>query len=251
MRIVVGGVGQLYQSDLDLGRRVVEQLHRHDLGGEVVVEDFHYGAVAVAQRIEELGPEALVLVGAEARGRDPGTVERRRVADRAVDPALAQDAIEGAVTGHVGIDLVVEVARALGALPSRTIVIEVEPARTDPGEDLSPEGAGALARLVERVRVELERTPLFELTDRVRERLEENRIEASLASSVLDDLLDELEQAERTGGWGAAFVRRDELRLRIARGETGEGMDQLDWTLWWALIEELDRLQAVEAAQAP
>ncbi len=46
-------------------------------------------------------------------------------------------------------------------------------------------------------------------------------------------------------------MRRDELRLRIARGETGEGMDQLDWTLWWALIEELDRLQAVEAAQAP
>lgn len=121
----------------------------------MLVEELHYGAVAVAQRLEELRPELLILVGAVAAGRPPGTVERRAVEQAPRSAADVQRAVGDAVTGYVGIDLVLEVAAGLGALPARTIAFEVEPAGVEPSEELSPEGAAALERVLELVREEL------------------------------------------------------------------------------------------------
>jgi hydrogenase maturation protease len=153
--ILVGGVGQLYQGDLDLGRLAVERLAAEDLGPEVLVEDLFYGAVAVAQRLEDLTPDALVLVGAEQRGRRPGTVERRTVEELELTPEEVQLAVGDAVTGYVGIDLVVEVAHGLGVLPPRTVAIEVEPAEVEPSEELSPAAAAALEEALRLVRAEV------------------------------------------------------------------------------------------------
>jgi hydrogenase maturation protease len=153
--VLVGGVAHLYQGDLDLGRHAVERLQHDDLGPGVAVEELSYGAVAVAQRLEELRPDVLVLVGAVARGRRPGTVERREVERRALDPMEVQGAVADAVTGYIGLDLVLDVAEGLGALPERTIVVEVEPARTEPSEQLSPEAETALAEALELVRTEV------------------------------------------------------------------------------------------------
>jgi hydrogenase maturation protease len=154
-RVVVGGVGHLYQGDLDLGRVAVERLAHDDLGAGVTVEEFSYGAVAVAQRLEELRPDVLVLVGAVGRGREPGTVERREITSLPRDPMEIHGAIADAVTGYIDLDLVVEVAHGLGALPPRTVAIEVEPARTEPSEQLSPQAEAALAQAVDLVRSEV------------------------------------------------------------------------------------------------
>lgn len=143
--ILVGGVGQLWQGDLDIGRRAAERLAEILTGPGVEVEDLYYGAVAVAQRLEELRPHALVLVGATARpGRQPGTVEARKVVASDPDLRSLQGAVADAVTGYVGIDLLIDVATALQALPPVTVVVEVEPAATAPGDHLSPAGAAAL-----------------------------------------------------------------------------------------------------------
>jgi Ni,Fe-hydrogenase maturation factor len=99
--VLVGGVGQLYQGDLDLGRLAAERLAAEALGPDVLVEELHYGAVAVAQRLEELRPRALVLVGAVARGRRPGTVERRLIRNLHLPPERVQRAVGDAVTGYV------------------------------------------------------------------------------------------------------------------------------------------------------
>jgi Ni,Fe-hydrogenase maturation factor len=123
----------------------------------VLVEELHYGAVAVAQRLEELRPELLILVGAVVSGRPPGTVERRIVERAPREAAEVQRAVGDAVTGYVGIDLVLEVAAGLGALPARTIAIEVEPASVEPSEHLSPKGRAALERVLELVKEELAR----------------------------------------------------------------------------------------------
>ena len=157
--ILVGGVSQQSQGDLDVGRVVAERL-KAELAGDpdVRVEDLSFGAVAASQLLEELRPEALVLVGAveRAAGRVPGTVEVKTV-DRwdavAADADLgAQGAVADAVAGYVGIDLLVEVAAGLGALPPTTVVVEVEPAATASGQHLSPEVEAALPQAVDAVR---------------------------------------------------------------------------------------------------
>ena len=123
----------------------------------MLVEELHYGAVAVAQRLEDLRPDLLILVGAVVGGRPPGTVERRVVEQAPRDAAAVQRAVGDAVTGYVGIDLVLEVAAGLGALPPEAIAIEVEPASVASSEELSAEGAAGLERALELVREEVAR----------------------------------------------------------------------------------------------
>ena len=156
--IVVGGVGQLWQGDLDVGRRAAERLAAElDDRDDVSVEDFYYGAVAVAQRLEELQPDALVLVGAVARGRPAGTVEVRTLEDFDTDGDEAQLAVMDAVTGYVAIDLLLQVGTGLGALPLVTTVVEIEPACVDPGDRLSPEVGYAFEAALDATRAEVAR----------------------------------------------------------------------------------------------
>ncbi|MPY98669.1 MAG: hypothetical protein GEU97_11860 [Actinophytocola sp.] len=168
MTVFVGGAGELFQGDLDLGRRAAERLavalsddsdDSSGVGaGGIVVEELHYGAVAVAQRLAELRPSSFVLVGAIARGREPGTVLRRAVTPPVREPAEMQRAVEQAVTGYVDLDLILDVAAAFGALPEHTVCVEVEPASTEPSEHLSDVGERALTEAVALVRAELAAT---------------------------------------------------------------------------------------------
>ena len=246
MTVLVGGVYQLYQGDLDLGRVAVGRLSQAGLGPGVYVEELAYGAVAVVQRLEDLRPGALVLVGAAERGREPGSVERRRHEPVDLGPEQAQVAVGEAVVGYVSLDLLLEVASGLCALPKRTVAIEAEPASREPSEELSPPAKAALERALELVREEVRRLPLLELADELRELLGPRAQEPAGALCALHDLLDELESVDREGRWGQTFALRERLRREIAAGHTPEGMSALDWGLWWALVEELDRLEAPE-----
>jgi hypothetical protein len=242
--VFVGGVGQLYQGDLDVGRVVVDRLG--DLGPGVVAEELHFGAVAVSQRLVDLAPHTLVLVGSERRGRPPATVERRRVEA----PDLTIDDIHGAVSdavqGYVAIDLVVDVASGLGGLPPRVVAIEVEPVRTESDPSLSPEVAAVLDEVLELVRTEVRRAPLLALAAEVGDELADGHLERSAPLDALRSLLAELATLDREGRWGRTFSERDRLRHAIGAGDSPEGMRHLDWGLWWTLIEELDRLQGLE-----
>jgi len=245
--VVVGGVSELFQSDLDLGRLAVERLSLEDLGPGVVVEELHYGAVAVAQRLEDLCPRALVLISAVRRGRPAGTVERRRVDPPNLSPAQVQEAVGDAVTGYVHVDLLVEIATGFGVLPHRTVAVEVEPESTGSGEGLSPAASAGLEEALVVVRTEVRRLPLLGLAEELRPLVRDDRLEGSTAVDLVRDLLDDLNRLDRDGRWGHAFAHRDQLRFAITAGETSENMEHRDWALWWTLIEELDRLQAQEA----
>jgi Ni,Fe-hydrogenase maturation factor len=247
--ILVGGVSQLYQGDFDLGRHAAERLCTEPLGSGVLVEELHYGAVAVVQRLQDLDPRALVLVGAEARGRAPGTLQRRRIRPAGLPQEQLQQAVRDAVTGYVTIDLLVEVAEGLGALPHRTVSIEFEPVLTEVGEELSPAATAGLEEALQLVQTEIDRIPLLELADELRPLATTERLGPSPALDTMCALLRELEILDEQGRWGATFSLRDRLRRTIADGQTGEGMEHLDWGLWWTLIEELDRLQARDVAR--
>lgn len=246
MTIVVGGVGELYQGDLDAGRAVADRLRGH-VEAHVVVEELHYGALAVSQMLEDVRPDALVLVGATARGDAPGTVRRQRVESPSPSPEVAQRAVTQAVTGYVDIDLILTVCAALGSLPDRTVVIEVEPeAIGGPIDVLSPAVTAALDDVEARIHCELRLLPLLVLADRIHDRAACEYLSPAPAVDALGELLAGLDVLDQTGHWSTVFRSRDRLRLHIATGETGEGMDHLDWSLWWNLIEELDRLEGLD-----
>lgn len=246
MPVLVGGVSELYQGDLDFGRHAAEQLARMDLGHDAVVEELHYGALAVAQRIGELRPGALVLIGARPGGQAPGSIRRRRIRDHRPSPTEFQRAIGEAGTGYVGIDLILDVAAGLGVLPARTVTVELEPLSTGPAAALSPQATQALPRAVSLTRAEALRTPLLELAGQLADR-DPARLGHEGAAHTVALLLEELRGLDDTGWWGSSFSLRDRLRRQIATELPPEGMDHLDWGLWWALIEELDRLEAAEA----
>ncbi len=250
MTILVGGVGQLYQGDFDLGRLAAERLGAIELGPHVVVEDLHYGAVAVAQRLEELDPDAVILVGAVRRGRPAGTVERRVISAQPPDADAVQRAVSDAVTGYVDIDLVIDVGRGLQALPGRVVAIEVEPAQTEPAEALSPAGQEALERAVELAVTEVRRTPLFVVTERIGAALSDGHAAPSPALGAMQSLLDAVAVLDLHGRWGHLSRLRDAVRAAIAEGDTSEGMTHLDWGLWWGIVEEIDRLEKLEATLA-
>jgi multicomponent Na+:H+ antiporter subunit D len=67
MVTLIGGVSELYQSDMDLGRHVVDRLDLAAPG--TYVEDLSYGAIPFTHRLQELRPDVLVLVGAVSRDR--------------------------------------------------------------------------------------------------------------------------------------------------------------------------------------
>lgn len=258
----MGGVGRLNQGDFDLGRLAVERLRRESHGPRVVVEELSYGAVAVAQRLQELCPDQLILVGAVRRGRAPGEVTRRRVGGLGAPTEPTRHAVAEAATGYVSIDLVLEVGSALGALPFRTVVVEVEPATagpSEPSEAMSIAAEGGLEVALDLVRAELRRAPLMELSDVLRElasnvraRVASEHLTPSPAYGAFRDLLNELAVVEHEGRWGRTFAFRDRLRGHILAAEMGPEIDQLDhmeWSLIWALIEELDRLERLEGSR--
>ncbi|MEP7020466.1 MAG: hypothetical protein ABI808_07435 [Pseudonocardiales bacterium] len=245
--VLVGSVSELFQGDLDFGRHVVERLRLEDLGAHVIVEELHYGAVAVMQRLQDLRPAALVLVGAAKRGRAPGTLERRRIHPPLVSTAEVQLAVGDAVTGYVAIDLVVEIAAAFDAFPALTVSIEIEPVFASSREQLSTEASDLLEPAMALIRREAARVPVLALAGEIGTLLAEDRLGPAPAVDIVRALLSELSSLAEDGQWGATFALADRLRQAIVAGQTGDYMGGEDWALWWVLLEELDRLRAAEA----
>lgn len=250
MKVVVGGVSQLYQGDLDLGRRIAARLEETEKRPWVEVEDFHYGAVAVAQRLQDVAPEGLILAGAEPMGKAPGTITRRRI-DAPRAGAEAAGAVGDAVTGFVSIDLLIEVCSALEALPPRVVAFVVEPEGVAPATELSDTAQAALEEVLEAITREIGLTPLYGLARQLGSQIEDGRrLEPSPALEAARRLVAALARCDRSGELGSTLALREELRVRIAAGETGQGMDHLDWVLWWALIEGLDEVQRATAGDS-
>jgi hydrogenase maturation protease len=95
--------------------------------------------------IEELSrsPEA-VIVDAVMSGAAPGAVHIWDARNR----PLPRDWFHCS-THDLGVADAVELARALGRLPSKLILYGIEAARFDCGESLSPDVAGAIERLAQ------------------------------------------------------------------------------------------------------
>ena len=149
-RILVGGVGYTNLRGRSLGPLLIERLQMRSWPLDVVVEDVSYGPIDVLFKLqaEPRGFRLGVFVSAVPRGRPEGTVER--YVWQAVTPSVEelQERISEAVTGVVSLENLLHILAHFGALPARTVVIEVEPEAEEAwGPELTAPSLAALDRV--------------------------------------------------------------------------------------------------------
>ena len=126
-RVLVAGVGNIFLGDDGFGVEVVRRLAGRELPEGVEVVDFGIRGMDLAYALHD-DYELVVFVDATPRGEKPGTVYL-------LEPEIEEDG-EVALNTH-GMDpvKVIKFARALGARPSRALVVGCEPQVVVSGED--------------------------------------------------------------------------------------------------------------------
>ena len=126
-RILVAGVGNVFLGDDGFGVEVVRRLARRELPEGVEVVDFGIRGMDLVYALQD-DYEVVIFVDATPRGEKPGTVYL-------LEPEIEEDG-EVVLDTH-GMDpvKVIKFARALGAKPTRTLVVGCEPQVVVSGED--------------------------------------------------------------------------------------------------------------------
>jgi hydrogenase maturation protease len=149
-RILIAGVGNIFEGDDAFGVEVAQRLQRRALPEGVVARDFGIRGIDLAYALLD-GPDAVVLVDAAPHGAAPGTVSVIEVGQ--VAPAVSPAAY--IVSPH-SLDpaSVLAMVRAMGAQAPPIYLVACEP-ETLGGEDgmmgLSPAVAAAVEPAIGRV----------------------------------------------------------------------------------------------------
>lgn len=151
LRVLVGGIGYRHLRDGSVGPWVIDQLEDR-AGGRIEVEDVSYHPVGLHQNLTDREPyDRVVLVGANERGRAPGTVDAYRWDGKLPSNEGIQACVSEAVTGVISLPNALVVCGALGGLPEDVRVIEVEPADQGWGDGFSRELEEKIPQLLETV----------------------------------------------------------------------------------------------------
>jgi hydrogenase maturation protease len=152
VRTLVGGLGYRNLRDHSLGVAVTDLLAEREWPAGILVEDVSYNPIAVVQRLQDQPVDrALVVAAIERPGRAPGTIEAYRWDGALPDAERIQAAVAEAVTGVILLDNTLVVGRHFGGLPAEVLVVEVEPAVQEFGDELSPVVAAVFDRVCELV----------------------------------------------------------------------------------------------------
>jgi hydrogenase maturation protease len=140
-------VGNRWRSDDAIGLEVARRLEGTLPDGVELLEreGEPTGLIAAWE-----GADAVWLVDAVSSGAAPGTVHRLDASDRELPGEVFRTS-----THHVGLAEAVELARALGRLPVRTVVYGIEGGSFDVGDELTPAAAAALDAVAAAVRGEV------------------------------------------------------------------------------------------------
>jgi hydrogenase maturation protease len=138
-RVLVAGIGNIFLGDDGFGVAVANRLRDRPLPDGVDVRDFGIRGMDLAYALQE-DYVAAILVDAAPRGEAPGTVS-------VIEPELDQH--EVTLDTH-GLDpvRVLSLARALGRVPARVLVVACEPQRIVRG-DHDDDLVGELSDLVQ------------------------------------------------------------------------------------------------------
>jgi hydrogenase maturation protease len=126
-RVLVAGVGNIFLGDDGFGVEVVRRLAEREMPKGVEVKDFGIRGMDLAYALQE-DYEAVVFVDAVPRGEEPGTVY-------VIEPEIEDDGEVSLDTHGMDPVKVIKLSRALGAEPTRTLVVGCEPRVVLSGED--------------------------------------------------------------------------------------------------------------------
>jgi len=118
-RVLVAGIGNIFLGDDGFGVEVVERLSGRQLPEGVEVVDFGIRGMDLAYALQE-DYELVVFVDATPRGGEPGTVYL-------IEPEIEEDGTVSLDTHGMDPVKVIRLSRALGARPTRTLVVGCEP----------------------------------------------------------------------------------------------------------------------------
>jgi len=151
VRVLIGGVGYRNLRDHSLGPWLADRLSAQARDG-IEVEDVSYHPIGLSQNLQERPVyDRVVLVGAVARGRQPGTIVAYRWRGELPAPAEVQARVAEAVTGVISLDNLLAVVGTFGGFPGDVRVVEVEPADEGWGEGFSPQLLSKVAEIEEAV----------------------------------------------------------------------------------------------------
>ena len=152
MKVLIAGMGNELRGDDGFGVAVARLLAERDLGAEVTVREFGIGGVHLVQELLA-GYDALLIVDAVHRSSEPGTIHvlEPEVPDLAGLPdEVKRDFLADMHWADPSRAMIL--AKALGALPSRVLILGCEPHDLD---DLSlvltPAVSGSLPRALEAI----------------------------------------------------------------------------------------------------
>jgi hydrogenase maturation protease len=126
-RVLVAGVGNIFLGDDGFGVEVVRRLAEREMPEGVEVKDFGIRGMDLAYALQE-DYEAVVFVDAVPRGEEPGTVYL-------IEPEIEEDGEVSLDTHGMDPVKVIKLSHALGAKPTRTLVVGCEPRVVLSGED--------------------------------------------------------------------------------------------------------------------
>jgi len=146
---VVIGVGNALRGDDAVGLAVASSLRERVPSGVVVVP-----CEQEPSRLLDAwqGARAAIVVDAAASGSAPGRIHRFDASEAAVPTGVFRSS-----THAFGVGDAIELARALGRLPSRVVVYGVEGGAFAPGEGLTPPVRAAVEVVAGSVLEDLER----------------------------------------------------------------------------------------------
>jgi hydrogenase maturation protease len=124
--ILIAGIGNVFLGDDGFGVAVANALAKARLPAGVEVEEFGIRGMDLAYALTR-GFDAAIVIDAAARGEPPGTLSVIEPGEEEGEPALETHGMDPLK--------VLGVARALGPLPDRVLVVACEPQAVLTGED--------------------------------------------------------------------------------------------------------------------
>jgi len=148
-KLTILGLGNILLKDEGVGVRVVWELEKKNLPGNIELVDAGTSGLDILSFIENV--DKLIIIDAVKTAKTPGTLYRLDF------KSLSELSHSQKLSLHqLGILETLQIAKKIGKLPEKIIIIGIEPKEIDWGLELSPEIEKKIPDLIDLVLKEIE-----------------------------------------------------------------------------------------------